>query len=805
MCRRTRHNVKRLFRRAEGIVATDILTTLEFDRVRASVARHCQFSLAAERAAELGPSSDASTVRYLLRVTDEAYRLLEDHAGFGVGGCRDIRAEVERAEIGGVLQPEELLDVLSTIAAARSLKRSFRRIEEAAERYPEIDEFVSFIVELPDVEAEIRRCIGERGEVLDSASDTLRTIRQQLRAAHSRLLERINRYLQHAAIQDPIVTQRDGRYVVPVRADRRGQMPGVVHDTSASGQTLFVEPMDIVELNNRWRELQAAERHEIERILTALSRRVGEAADDLRRTLEALAAIDLALGKARYASSTRATMPIVVDAQSPHGRRVVLNRARHPLLDPATVVPIDLEMGTTFRVLVITGPNTGGKTVALKTIGLMAIMTQSGLFIPADEGSELPVFDGVFADIGDEQSIEQSLSTFSSHMVRVIAMIDSVSRDSLVLLDELGAGTDPEEGAALARSIITELLEAGCLAVTTTHYSELKAFAYATEGAENGSVEFDLETLSPTYKLVVGIPGQSNALAIARRLGMPERVIERARELVNPDVERADTLLSEIRQRRAEAEAARREATRERAAAEALRREAEHVRSEAEIERESARRDALADVEREIAEARQAIRRIREAPVRVERDELKPATEAARQDLESATRTIRESQRRRPPRATGPAPIKVGDHVELVALGGEGEVTGFSDDRTEVDVQMGAFKVRQPLSAVRKLGSKPKPERRATPSMPPPRREVDVELHLRGQRAAGVDKLVDDYLHDAYLSRLPFVRIVHGKGTGALRDVVRDVLRGHPLVEKFETPPHYEGGDGVTVVYLRDS
>lgn len=786
-------------------MATDILTTLEFDRVRASVARHCQFSLAAVRATELGPSADASTVRYLLRVTDEAYRLLEDHAGFGVGGCRDIRTEVERAEIGGVLQPEELLDVLSTIAAARALKRSFRRIEEASERYPEIDEFVGFIVELPGIEANIRRCIGERGEVLDSASDALRTIRQQLRSAHGRLLERINRYLQHSAIQDPIVTQRDGRYVVPVRADRRGQMPGVVHDTSASGQTLFVEPMDIVDLNNRWRELQSAERHEIERILTVLSREVGEAAPELRRTLEALAAIDMALAKARYASASRATMPAIVEGQSHNGRRVVLNRARHPLLDPSTVVPIDIELGTTFRVLVITGPNTGGKTVALKTIGLMAVMAQSGLFIPADEGSELPVFDGIFADIGDEQSIEQNLSTFSSHMVRVIAMLDGVSRESLVLLDELGAGTDPEEGAALARSIITEILDVGCLGVTTTHYSELKAFAYSTEGTENGSVEFNLQTLSPTYRLVVGIPGQSNALAIARRLGMPDRVIERARTFVDPSVERADTLLGEIRQRREEAEVARREATRERAVAGNLRREAEHARAEAEIERESARRDALAEVERELAEARQAIRRIREVPVRVERAEIKPVKDIARQDVEAAARAVKESQRRRPARATVRVPLKLGDHVELVALGGEGEVTGFSDDMTGVDVQMGAFKVRQPLSGVRKLGSKPKIDHRPAPSMPPPRREVDMELHLRGQRAAGVDQLVDEYLHDAYLSRLPFVRIVHGKGTGALRDVVRDVLRGHPLVEKFETPPHYEGGDGVTVVYLRDS
>ena len=786
-------------------MATDILTTLEFDRIQAADAHQCQFAVAAEHALELGPSSDSSTVRYLLRVTDEAYRLLEEQPGFGVGGCRDIRAQVERAEIGGVLQPDELLDVAATIAASRSVRRSFRRVEESDQRFPELDEFVGFIVELPGIEESIRRCISDKGEVLDSASDALRTIRQQLRTAHSRLLERINRYLQHAAIQDPLVTQRDGRYVVPVRADRRGQLRGVVHDTSASGQTLYVEPMDVVELNNRWRELQVAERHEIERILTALSVQVGSAASELNRTLEALAAIDLALAKARYASSTRSTRPTISDAQSPEGRRVILRRARHPLLEPATVVPIDLELGTSFRVLVVTGPNTGGKTVALKTLGLLSVMVQSGLFVPADDGCELPVFDGIFADIGDEQSIEQSLSTFSSHMVRVIAMLRSVTSDSLVLLDEMGAGTDPDEGAALARSIIVELLEVGCLAVTTTHYSELKAFAYSTPGAENGSVEFDIKTLSPTYRLIVGIPGQSNALAIARRLGMPDRVIDRARALVDPDVERADELLAEIRERRTQAEMARREAEQHRLAAEALRRDAEHDRAEAEIERESARRDALAAVESELAEARQAIRRIRETPTRVAAEQVRPTTEAARRDLEQATQTVKKTARSRPPRVTKTAPIAVGDQVELVALGGDGEVIGFSPDGDEVDVQMGPFKVRQPLSSIRKIGGRAKPERRATPAMPPPRREVNVELHLRGQRAAGVDKLVDEYLHDAYLSRLPFVRIVHGKGTGALREVVQDVVRRHPLVEKYETPPHYEGGEGVTVVYLRES
>lgn len=791
-------------------MATDILTTLEFDRVREQLQRYCQFSLASERAGEIGPGSDQSNVAYLLSVTAEAYELIEDAPSFGVGGSRDIRRHINRAELGGVLGAEDLLEVLGTISAARVTKRAFLKLDAAASRFPAIDEFVGFIIELPALEADLQRSINDRAEIVDGASDALRTIRSDLRRAHSRVVDRVQRILQNSqnapAIQDPIVTQRDGRYVLPVRADRRGQLPGVVHDTSASGQTLFVEPMEVIELNNRWRELQAAERHEIERILRVLSAKVGAEADVLSRSLEALAAIDLALAKARYASATRSTIPIITDRSTQGGRRLALKRARHPLLDPVTVVPIDLELGGGFRVLVITGPNTGGKTVALKTVGLMSLMAQSGLFIPADEGSEVCVFDGVFADIGDEQSIEQSLSTFSSHMVRVIAMLRDVTADSLVLLDELGAGTDPEEGAALARSVIIELLDRECLAIGTTHYSELKAFAYSTLGAENGSVEFDVATLSPTYRLVVGVPGQSNALAIATRLGMPSEVIERARSFVNPDVERVDTLLGEIRHRRDEAQRASRETERLRRDAQQALQAAEAARAEAEAIRDTARREALLEVEQELAEARQSVRRLRELPPRLPTPELQPTLHTAREELERATQQVREVVRRKQPRVpTKQSVLKVGDLVEITSLGGEGEVVGFSEGGDEADIQMGSFKVRQPVALLRKQSGRKRPDPMRIIQPPPPRRDVDMELHLRGQRAAGVDQIVDDYLNDAYLSRLPYVRIVHGKGSGALREVVRQVVSKHPLVDKFETPPHYEGGDGVTIAYLRES
>jgi DNA mismatch repair protein MutS2 len=780
-------------------LSSTILDTLEFDRVLDMLERHCAFSLASERARELGPSSDADTVSYLLDVSRQAYELVERRPTFGVGGARDIREQLHRAAIGSILSPHELLQVLDTVSAARGLRRNFRRIESSEdEAYPRIAEFVDHVADLPNLEDDLKRAIGDNGEILDSASEELRRIRGQLRAAHSRVVERIRRYLTSAdystALQELIVTSRDGRYVVPVRADRRSQLKGVVHDTSASGQTLFVEPLEVVELNNRWRELQSAERHEIERILIHLTDMVARDRDSLLETLDAIAAIDLALAKARFAIANRLSLPRLA-GDSP--RKIVLHQARHPLLDRSTVVPIDVELGMGYRILVITGPNTGGKTVALKTVGLCVLMAQSGLYIPAEDGSELSVFDGIFADIGDEQSIEQSLSTFSSHMTRVIATLRSVTEHSLVLFDELGAGTDPEEGAALARALITELLEVGCLSITTTHYSELKSFAYMTPDVENGSVEFDLETLSPTYRLLIGVPGRSNALAIARRLGLPERILERAREYVDPETEHVDVLLSEIVERRNAATAARQEA-------EAARREAQAVLADAERQRASAQREALQEIEEELADARATVRRLRRMPDETPVPDVKKQAASSQKELEKATQRVRETVRRKRPEIVTRQPIRIGDTVSLVSLGGEGEVVGFSADGQEADIQMGAFKVRQPIDDLRKIKSTPDTRRRVPAQAPPPSRRVDMELNLRGQRAAGVEKELDDYLNDAYLANIPWVRIIHGKGTGALREVVRQFLSGHPLVQKFETPPQNEGGDGVTIAYLRE-
>ncbi len=783
-------------------MAFTILDALEFDRIQDQLADHCQFSLSMDRALELGPTHRQEIVSYLLDVTSEAVNLLERRPEITVGGVKDVREPVDRASLGAILPPSDLLEVLDTIGAARNLRRSFLRVEDRAAEFPNLSEFVAYIDEMPGLESDLRRSISDYGDILDSASDELATIRRQLRSAQARAAERIRRYTQSAdlsdALQEPIVTTRNGRFVVPVRIDRRSQLPGMVHDTSASGQTLFVEPSEMVELNNKVRELEAAEQHEIDRILRWLSRQVAEGAETILSTLEGMAAVDLALAKARLAAFMGATRPRICDIADPKKRRLALNKARHPLLPALEVVPLDLVLGGDFRVLVITGPNTGGKTVALKTVGLLALMTQAGLFIPADEGSELPIFDAIYADIGDEQSIEQSLSTFSSHIVRVIAALNGVTDRSLVLLDELGAGTDPEEGSALARAIINQLLAVGCLAIGTTHYSELKTFAYSTPGVENASVEFDVETLSPTYRLEIGLPGRSNALAIASRLGMPDHLIHEARSLMDPEAEHADVLISEIRERRKDAE-------QEYVAAEAAKQEAQRSLEEAQELRASAERTALAAIEQELAEAREHIRRIRRTPDQVSAEDLHSARGTAQEDLKRASREVQRVIKDRAPSLPVRQAFRIGDTVELLSIGGEGEITGFTENGYDAEIQMGAFKLQQPVRDLKlvKRGASARP--RAPIRTPAPRRSVDAELHIRGQRAGTIEVMLDSYLDDAYLSHMPFVRIVHGKGTGALREAVREVLNRHPLVRSFETPPANEGGDGVTIVYLKES
>jgi len=832
-------------------IAASVRETLEYPKVLARLARNCGYGPARERAEALEPATAVPTVRRMLAETEEARTLLAAMPEIGTGGARDIREAVRLAALGVTLNPAQLLDVRDTAVAARTLRRTLTRLPEGTERYPILLDHVGQLEDFAALETQITAAISPRGEVLDGASDELRRIRISIRSSQSRLMEYLNNFIRGpraAALQELIITEREGRFVVPVRAEARGQVPGVVHGSSASGQTLYVEPLEAVELNNRWRGLQMEEEREIERILQALTAAVGREADGLIRAVNGLAAIDFALAKARLAAEMQAVPPRLwtadmaarETAEGAHrSLRLDLIRARHPLLS-GNVVPIDVTLGEEFRVLVITGPNTGGKTVALKTVALLALMTQSGLHIPADDRSTMPVFEGIYADIGDEQSIEQSLSTFSSHMVRVIGALAAATEDSLVLLDELGAGTDPEEGAALARALIAALLDRGALVIATTHYSELKSYAYATPGVENGSVEFNVETLSPTYRLTVGVPGRSNALAIARRLGLDPAVIARAQEYVAPEQVQVDTLLEGIKAEREAAERARSRASRERAAAEQMQREAARTLYEAQQVKASARADGLAEIETELSELRGELRRLARDrdTVNVSRDWIKQASEralAAQGQLRDAAGREAAAPRPKAPALSDGAddgpnrPLRSGDRVLVPAFGdSEGIITAVYPGPGEAEVQVGSFSLRQPLVALTPLsnreaarratarGERPASQsgqsgqsgaparRQATVALPDAPTNVSLEVDLRGMRAMEVERVLDVALNDAALTGLPYLRIIHGKGTGALRQVVRDYLRTNSLIVSMETPPAEGGGDGVTIARLSE-
>jgi DNA mismatch repair protein MutS2 len=848
-------------------ISPQTLETLEFPKIRERLAAHTAFGASRALALALLPSSDPVEVRRSLRTTQEARRLLDDNPDVSIGGARDVRRPAGLAQRGGSLDGPTLLEVAGTLASSRQLRVRLLKLDET--QFPELRELALGLAQLPSLEDTITHAIGEDGNVLDSASPALARLRVEIRIAFGRLQEKLQNMIsssQSESLQEPIITVRNGRYVVPVKASHRRNIRGLVHDQSASGATLYVEPLAVVELNNRWRELQLAEEEEVARILAEISEAVGAEAQAIVMGVEALADIDLAFAKARYATALRAAYPEIADAApATSGERhpqaeLVITQARHPLLDQASVVPINLQLGGEFQLLLITGPNTGGKTVALKTAGLLALMAQAGMHIPAGEPSRLPVFGQIFADIGDEQSIEQSLSTFSSHMtniIRILRAIDDPSAERraaeqarlaaqrtpgagelealsnwrksdpgawqplealkaepqpvLVLLDELGAGTDPVEGAALARAIIERLLERGVLGIATTHYAELKAFAYATPGVVNGSVEFNIETLAPTYRLTIGLPGRSNALAIASRLGLAAELVERARAMVAHEDAQVEDLLAGIHHER---EAAAQELLR----AEQLRVDAEKHRDrlQAELREFEARREAewqaaRDELESELREARGQLRRLR--------DEFRSVS-ISRQWLEDAEKRLEETRAQVPaampgrpqaappsvvqPPAQQPRPLQVGDTVLVRSVGLTGEILSIDEDERAADVQVGGFRMRAELAELqRQKGGREAARVEARASMPSAP-DVSIDFDMRGWRAADVPDRLDRYLNDAYLAGLPLVRIIHGKGTGALRQVVRDTLKGHKLIVSFADANPAEGGSGVTVARIQE-
>lgn len=846
-------------------ISEQTLMTLEFPKVLERLAKHTNFSASHDLALSLTPSVSTIEVRERLRRTGEARRLLDDFPDVSIGGARDIRPAAAHARRGGILDAPVLLEVQATLSAARRLRATLLKLDGA--QFELLQDLAFNLPNLPQIEDVIGRTIGDDGTVVDSASPLLGRLRSDIRVAFGRLQDKLQNMITSStyadALQEPIITVRNGRYVVPVKAGAKRSVRGLVHDQSGSGATLYIEPMAVVELNNKWRELQLSEQQEVMRILAELSEQVGAQGEPIERGVDAIADLDLAFALAKYATALRCvepeiagsvvSSPLSVAEQESAIRALdnellttnnkqtlepfLLTSARHPLLDQKMVVPSTIHLGDEARLLLITGPNTGGKTVALKTAGLLALMAQAGMHIPAAEPSRLPIFGQVFADIGDEQSIEQSLSTFSSHMTNIIRILRALEEErdrwqanwqddpdsvapplALVLLDELGAGTDPVEGAALARAIIERLLEQGVLGIATTHYAELKAFAYATPGVVNGSVEFDVETLRPTYKLTIGLPGRSNALAIAARLGLPESIVGRARGVMAREDAQVEDLLAGIYRER-------NEAAKELARAEELRVDAEKYRErlsnelgEFERRRDAEWQAAQDELERELRDLRGQLKRLRDdfrsvsisrqwldqAEQRISEIREQTPTNRRRSSLEKAVLEPPTAATPQTPTPTPPRPLQVGDTVLVRSVGLKGEIITIDQDEQTANVQVGGFRMEVALKELQREKNAQNEQRPIpTPSTLPAMPDVSIELDIRGLRAADVVDRLDRYINDAYLSGLPFVRIIHGKGSGALRQVVRESLQRSPLVTSFEGGGN-EGGEGVTVAKISD-
>ncbi|MGC9467296.1 MAG: endonuclease MutS2 [Anaerolineae bacterium] len=791
--------------------------TLEFPEIRRRLAREADFSGGEALALSLEPSFDIREVQESLALTSEARALIDARPDFALGGVRDIRSLAEQARHGVTLQSSEFLEVRATLIGAERVRRILTRLEGP---FPGLADIAWRIEALPGLSEAINRVLDDRGEVRDSASEELARIRRELRVTQDRVQDKLRRLISSPEVapylQESLITRREGRFVIPVQTDFKGHIQGIVHDRSSSGATLFMEPAGIVEFNNALRELKLEEEQEVIRLLRALTAQVGRVADEISHTLDALAELDLLMAKARYASLLHATapkvMPVEQDPPEPEdgnlhpGTIVHLKGARHPLIDPELVVPVNIDVADDTHVLVITGPNTGGKTVTLKTVGLLTLMTLAGMHIPVDKGSEVSCFSGIFADIGDEQSIEQNLSTFSSHLNNILSFLDQADHRSLVLLDELGAGTDPAEGSALARALLEAFRQRRCTVFVATHYPELKLYAHNVEGVRNASMEFDVETLAPTYKLTIGLPGRSNAFAIARRLGMPDDIVEHAQGMISGEELRAEDMLTDLHNLRIQEVEARDAARKLEREVAALREDLRERLAKIERERREILRKAEETATNEVSALRDELRSLRTKMMLTPMAGSPSALDEVEEELEGVkiSMTRPEPLIEEAPAETGDVvgrPLKEGDTVKLLSVGIEGTVLEADDE--EVTVQTGSIRTRVPKEDVSLVGvaesSKPRSSGISLPSRPA---SPGVQIDLRGQTADEALHNLERYLDEAAMAGLPWVRIVHGKGTGKLRREVRHYVGSHPLVTSYDTAPLNEGGEGATVVKL---
>ncbi len=782
------------------------LKTLEFDKVREQVASFCTSSIGKSAIEELVPEIDFETVVELLEEMDEGLSILRVKGNVPMGGIFDVRPHAKRAQIGGMLSPMELMEIASTIRASRILRNFIEDLE--SEEDIDIPHFIERKEQMPILTAlqhEINDCVDENGAVLDSASSTLRTIRQSLRAEEAKVrqkLESLTRGSNAAKmLSDLIVTIRNDRYVIPVKQEYRSHYGGIVHDQSSSGQTLFIEPDAVVQANNEIQRLKMKEQAEIEKILLALTAKVEEVGHDLFVLVQLLSEIDVILAKAKYGQANKCTKPIM--NKEGYTRLV---RARHPLLPIEEAVANTIEFGREVTAIVITGPNTGGKTVTLKTVGLCTIMAQCGLPVPALDGSELAVFEQIFADIGDEQSIEQSLSTFSSHMVNIVDILSKFNDKSLILFDELGAGTDPQEGAALAISILDEVVDYGARVMATTHYPELKAYGYNRSSVVNASVEFDVETLSPTYRLLIGVPGRSNAFEISKRLGLKADIINRAKSFTGTDRHEVESMIASLEESRVRSE-------READEAHALLEEAQYLHEQLEQrirtydeKKESLEKKAKEKARKIVDEAKREaeaiiaeLREMRKNASKVVKeheliDAKKRLDEAAPKENKVLQKAIAQRERMQN--------LAVGDEVKVLSYGQKGTLIEKVSTNEWV-VQIGILKMKLNEADLEYIKPEKEQQTRIMTNVKNRNNIVKLELDLRGERYEDALIRTEKYLDDALLANYPRVSIIHGKGTGALRQGIQSYLKGHKRVKSFRYGEAGEGGFGVTVVELK--
>ncbi|UOQ46202.1 endonuclease MutS2 [Halobacillus salinarum] len=776
-----------------------ILQVLEYKKIIDQLTELASSSLGQEKTSALKPSHDFETVSRMQSETDEAAQVLRLKGNVPLGGIFNIKPSIQRTIIGGVLSANECLDVASTIYGGRQIKRFIENMEDP--EMPILRELADEILPLSELERQIRSCIDEHGVVMDGASDKLRTIRSRIRTFESRVRDKMDTFTKSKAkmLSDAIVTIRNERYVLPVKQEYRRDIAGIVHDQSSSGATLFIEPQSVVDINNQLQEARVQEKQEVERILKELSEMIAADESSLYQNVEALGKIDFMFARAKLAKEMKASMP----KMNVEGR-IKMRQARHPLISPEEVVPNDIEIGEDYHSIVITGPNTGGKTVTLKLVGLCTLMAQSGLQVPAMDGCELAVFEEVYADIGDEQSIEQSLSTFSSHMTNIVDILKRVNHRSLVLFDELGAGTDPQEGAALAMSILDEVVNRDARVIATTHYPELKAYGYNRDGVINASVEFDIQTLKPTYRLLIGVPGRSNAFEISRRLGLDSRVIDMAKQHIGVESQSVENMIASLEESKRGAEEDYQQAEEILQQAQVLYEDLQNQWNQFEEKREKLYQKAEEKAERAIdkakSEAEDIVREIRSMKdqahmkehewieARKMLDEAKPDLAAHKSDKQKAKPASKETRE-----------LKVGDEVKLLQLNQQGTIVDQVGSN-EYQVQVGVMKVKAKRKDLQFMQTEQSYKTKPMAQVKGKGHHVKTELDLRGERYEDALNRLGKYVDDALLAGYPRVSIIHGKGTGALRTAVQNFAKGHRSISSYRAGGMNEGGSGVTVL-----